>query len=81
MRKIANALRNFETKVALYNAGCDTREDGDHLVEVLGVIVIAVVVLLLFRTQIVDLFTNAMATVKTKIIDTLFTDAAGTSTP
>ena len=36
------------------------KEDGDHLVEVLGTIIIAIVVLFIFRDQIVALFTKMM---------------------
>ena len=45
------------------------KEDGDHLVEVLGTIIIAVVILVFFRQQIVDLFNDMMDSVSQKTTD------------
>lgn len=36
------------------------KEDGDHLVEILGTIIIAVVVLFIFRDRIIALFNSMM---------------------
>ena len=51
--KIDNAIIAAKCKLA-------AREEGDHLLEVLGTIIIAVVILIFFRTQMVDMFQNAM---------------------
>ncbi len=73
MKKLALYIDNLNTKIALANAGIgEEREPGDQLVEVLGVIIIAVVILFIFRSQLVDLFNAAMNTVKTKVTNNLF---------
>lgn len=50
----------------------EKRESGDHLVEVLGVIIVAVVLLFLFKGKIIDIFTTFMNKTNTEL-DTLFT--------
>ena len=51
-------------------------ECGDHLVEVLGTIIIAVVILIFFRSQIVNMFNSMMNETNTKV-NQLFNDVAG----
>ena len=46
--KIDNAIIAAKCKLA-------AREEGDHLLEVLGTIIIAVVILIFFRSQMVDM--------------------------
>ena len=55
----------------------EEREDGDHLLEVLGAIIIAVVILFFFREQIIEIFRNAMGKVGTKV-DNMFNDVSTT---
>lgn len=63
MRNFKNTLMTaaakVQTKLAMKMAGVKT-ENGSHLLEVLGTIIIAVVILIFFRAQIVDLFNSAI---------------------
>jgi len=81
MRNFANKAKEkalmFKNRAMLRMAGCtdlDKLEAGDQLLEVLGIIIIAVVILIFFRKQIIDLFKNAMTNTNTKI-QGLFNDA------
>ena len=81
MKKLALYVGNLNTKIALANAGIrEEREPGDQLIEILGIVVIAIVILFIFRQQLIDLFNTAMNTVKDKITTQLFNDAGTTYT-
>lgn len=49
-------------------------EPGDHLLEVLGTIIIAVVILILFRGAIINIFTNALNRTQENVLN-LFDNA------
>lgn len=70
MKRFKNAVKTAATKaqikLATRMAGVRT-EDGDHLLEVLGTIIIAVVILIFFRSQIVDLFNGAISKTTTSV--------------
>ena len=70
MSKIKNALVNAQTKFMCRMVGVPT-ELGDHLLEVLGTIIIAVVILIFFRKQIIDLFNGAISNT-TKSVNDMF---------
>jgi hypothetical protein len=70
MRKIANKLSTMKAKAETYIAckQCGVKmENGDHLVEVLGTIIIAVVLLIFFRQEISDMFNNMMNQTENKV--------------
>jgi hypothetical protein len=73
--KITNKLDN-----ALIAAKCRlaAREEGDHLLEVLGTIIIAVVILIFFRSQMVDMFQNAMNGTSNRVNE-MFDNVSNTS--
>ena len=84
--KTKNAVKTVATRIrtnfAMRMAGVKT-EDGDHLLEVLGTIIIAVVVLIFFRSQIVNLFNDAIGKT-TNEVNQLFNNvvpAGGNATP
>ena len=64
MNSIKNLVTKAQTKAMLLGAGVKTEEPktekGDHLIEVLGVIIIAVALLALFKTQITSIFTKGL---------------------
>jgi len=69
MEKIKNLATKAHTAMMMRLAGVkNERENGDHLLEVLGTIIIAVVLLLLFRGYIVNLFNNAMTETNTQVM-------------
>ena len=74
--KMLSRVKNFvvrkQNQFALRMAGVKM-EDGDHLLEVLGTIIIAVVILIFFRKQIFELFNSAMTSTNTKV-NNLFND-------
>ena len=72
MSRVKNALVNAQTKFMCRMAGVPT-EQGDHLLEVLGTIIIAVVILIFFRKQIVELFNGAI-TNTTSSVNNMFTN-------
>lgn len=81
--KITSAKNRIFNYIACKQCGVTIeakKEDGDHLVEVLGTIIIAVVILVFFRKQIVDLFTKMMDGVSNKT-NGLFDPATTTPTP
>ena len=76
MKKISEKIRNVKNRALNYIAckQCGVKmEAGDHLVEILGTIIIAVVILIFFREQITDMFNNMMNQTETKVND-LFTN-------
>lgn len=82
MKKIQEKLSYAKNKALNYIAckQCGVKmEDGDHLVEILGTIIIAVVILIFFRQQVTDMFNNMMNQTNTKV-DQLFTNVV-TTTP
>lgn len=78
MNKVKNAFVNAQTKFMCRMAGVPT-EQGDHLLEVLGTIIIAVVILIFFRAQIIDLFNSAISNT-TQSVSNMFTNVK-TTTP
>lgn len=68
MSKVKDAFVNAQTKFMCRMAGVPT-EQGDHLLEVLGTIIIAVVILIFFRKQIIDLFNHAISNTTTSVND------------
>lgn len=76
MRKIAEKFQAVKAKaynyIACKQCGVDV-ESGDHLVEVLGTIIIAVVILIFFREKITDLFKNMITETSNKV-NNLFND-------
>ena len=77
-----NVIKNFaskaSTKLMMSMAGvkteCSEKEKGDHLLEVLGTIIIAVVILILFKKTIVNIFTSALNNT-TQSVGNLFSPA------
>ena len=69
---MVSAIRNcartvaLRTKAAVLTRGKSV-EAGDHLLEVLGTIIIAVVILVLFKDQIVGIFNNSLGQTSTAI--------------
>ena len=65
MNRIKTALAKGYTNFAMRQCGVkpltEKRERGDHLVEVLGTIIVAVVLLFLFRNQLKNIFTGALS--------------------
>lgn len=68
MSRVKNALVNAQTKFMCRMAGVPT-EQGDHLLEVLGTIIIAVVILIFFRQQIITLFNHAISNTTNSVSD------------
>ena len=58
--KILSLRAGLAVKKEVLFAKLRETENGDHLLEVLGVIIIAVVLLIFFRAQIVAIFQNAI---------------------
>lgn len=71
---IKTGVAKVQTKAMMKMAGCKT-EGGDHLLEVLGTIIIAVVVLIYFRDAIVNIFKSGITTTETQV-NNLFTPAS-----
>lgn len=78
MKAIKKMFVNLENKFMLRSAGiketAEVTERGDHLLEVLGTIIIAVVILILFKDTIVNIFTSALGKT-TNSVDGLFNSA------
>ena len=60
------ALLRAQNSFMMRRAGVKT-EKGDHLLEVLGTIIIAVVVLTLFRGTVLNIFTSALGRTTTSV--------------
>ena len=75
MNTIKNFVTKAQTKVMMLGAGVKTEEPktekGDHLIEVLGVIIIAVALLALFKDKITNIFNNSLNSTE-KNMNTLF---------
>ena len=71
-------LRNMQTR-AMYKMTGVSYEEGDHLLEILGTIIIAVVLLIFFRKELVSLFTSAIGKTSNSVNE-MFTNAVA-STP
>ena len=79
MAKIKNFATRVQTGIMMRMAGvpAETKtERGDHLLEVLGTIIIAVVLLILFKDAIVNIFQKALNNTTTSV-DNLFTKVTG----
>lgn len=72
LSRVKNFVVRKQNQFALGMAGVKM-EDGDHLLEVLGTIIIAVVILIFFRKQLVELFNSAWTSTNTKV-NNLFND-------
>lgn len=72
MNKVKSTLTNLQTKFMCRMAGVPM-EQGSHLLEVLGTIIIAVVILIFFRKQIVELFNGAISNT-TSSVNNMFTN-------
>lgn len=63
MKKFTNKMRDgiirVQNAIGMRMAGCEM-ESGDHLIEVLGTIIIAAFLLFLFRGKISEIFNNAL---------------------
>jgi len=68
----------YQIKNAIEMRVAGVKEPGDHLLEVLGVIIIAVIILIFFRGQIVNMFNSAM-TNTTQEVNNLFNPVSGTN--
>ena len=70
MKSVLNNVRmktiGLQNKVICRLAGCKM-EKGDYLLEILGAIIVAIVVLILFKGKITNLFNTAMNTADTKV--------------
>ena len=64
--KAKNGIVRVQNAVMLKNGGCKL-ESGDHLIEVLGTIIVAVFLLFIFRNSIANIFNNATASTETKL--------------
>ena len=80
MASVKNLGNRLQTKLMMKLAGVKNKENGDHLLEVLGTIIIAVVILILFKGAIVNIFTNALNETTTSV-NNLFSNAYGGGTP
>lgn len=72
MKKISEKIRNVKNRALNYIAckQCGVKmEAGDHLVEILGTIIIAVVILIFFREQITAMFENLMNQTNSKVTE------------
>lgn len=81
MKKLAEKITYAKNRAMNYIAckQCGVKmEDGDHLVEILGTIIIAVVILIFFREQITDMFNDMMNQTETKV-NALFTNVTSTT--
>lgn len=83
MRKIKNLFVSMQNALMLKAAGVNEEADverGDHLLEVLGTIIIAVVILILFKDSIVGIFQSALGQTTTSV-NQLFSNVASNTTP
>lgn len=79
MNSIKKMIVGLENRYMLRMAGVETTQEverGDHLLQVLGTIIIAVVILILFKDTIVNIFKSALGKT-TNSVDGLFNSAAG----
>lgn len=83
MRKIKNLFVSMQNALMLKATGVKEEADverGDHLLEVLGTIIIAVVILILFKDSIVGIFQSALGQTTTSV-NQLFSGVASNPTP
>lgn len=72
MRKAKDYVARLKNRMMLRMAGVKPEmESGDQLVEILGIIAIACVLLFLFKDQLIKIFNNMIAKSNTQM-DTLF---------
>ena len=72
LSNMKTAMNKAQISFMLRTAGVSTaKEEGSHLLEVLGTIIIAIVILVIFKDNIVNIFTNAMGKTTTQL-DNLF---------
>lgn len=74
MKKIKSLITSLSTRFMMNRAGVCTEEKGDHLLQVLGTIIIAVVILILFKGAIINIFTGALGKT-TNSVSGLFSNA------
>lgn len=61
MKKVKSFLMGVQNRFMMRVAGVRNEvERGDHLLEVLGTIIIAVVILVMFREKLTNLFSDAL---------------------
>lgn len=82
MKKLKNFATKFQNDLMMKMAGITSvseteTEKGDHLLEVLGTIIIAVVILILFKDSITSIFKNALGQT-TNSVNGLFTNVSNT---
>lgn len=82
MKKLKNFATKFQNDLMMKMAGVTSvseteTEKGDHLLEVLGTIIIAVVILILFKDSITSIFKNALGQT-TNSVNGLFTNVSNT---
>lgn len=78
MKKLKNFATKLQNGLMMKMAGVTNVQDvetekGDHLLEVLGTIIIAVVILILFKDSITNIFKNALGQTTNSVND-LFTN-------
>jgi len=72
MKKMFNSLCSKVTCALVTRK----KENGDHLIEILGVILIAIIILFIFRDQIQAIFKKLLTTISAQI-DALFNNGVG----
>ncbi len=82
MKKLKSFATKFQNGLMMKMAGVTSVteteiEKGDHLLEVLGTIIIAVVILILFKDSITSIFKNALGQT-TNSVNGLFTNVSNT---
>lgn len=82
MKKLKSFATKFQNDLMMKMAGVTSvseteTEKGDHLLEVLGTIIIAVVILILFKDSITSIFKNALGQT-TNSVNGLFTNVSNT---
>lgn len=82
MKKLKSFATKFQNGLMMKMAGVTSvketeTEKGDHLLEVLGTIIIAVVILILFKDSITSIFKNALGQT-TNSVNGLFTNVSNT---
>lgn len=74
MKTLKNFATKFQNGLMMKMAGVTTEvEKGDHLLEVLGTIIIAIVILIMFKDSITNIFKSALGET-TNSVNGLFTN-------
>ena len=68
LSNMKTVINKAQISLMMKTAGVSTaKEEGSHLLEVLGTIIIAIVILVIFKGQIVNIFNNAMEQTSTQV--------------